>query len=88
MAWREVILCPMSSITVSTTIDRSPAEVYELLGDLANHEQFTDHFLVDWQMTRSDSGRVVALAPLRRISTQTRQGPPQRTTSRCPTQPQ
>src|SRR4051812_45287928 len=53
-------LCHMSSLTVSTTIARSPAEVYELLDDLANHEQFTDHFLVDWHMTREDTRGVGA----------------------------
>jgi uncharacterized protein YndB with AHSA1/START domain len=50
----------MSSLTVSTTIARSPADVYELLDDLANHEQFTDHFLVDWHMTREDTRGVGA----------------------------
>jgi uncharacterized protein YndB with AHSA1/START domain len=50
----------MKPVTVSTTIARSPEEVYELLDDLANHEQFTDHFLVDWQMTREDTRGVGA----------------------------
>jgi uncharacterized protein YndB with AHSA1/START domain len=45
----------MKPVTVATTIARSPEDVYELLDDLANHEQFTDHFLVDWQMTREDT---------------------------------
>jgi uncharacterized protein YndB with AHSA1/START domain len=45
----------MKPVTVETTIARSPEDVYELLSDLANHEQFTDHFLVDWQMTREDT---------------------------------
>jgi uncharacterized protein YndB with AHSA1/START domain len=45
----------MKPVTVETTIAGSPADVYELLSDLANHEQFTDHFLVDWQMTREDT---------------------------------
>ena len=26
-------------------------EVYEFLDVLANHEQFTDHFMVDWQLS-------------------------------------
>jgi hypothetical protein len=55
----------MSSLTVSTTIARSPADVYELLDDLANHEQFTDHFLVDWHMTREDTRGVGAGVRLR-----------------------
>lgn len=45
----------MKPVTVSTTIARSPEDVYELLDDLSNHEQFTDHFLVDWHMTRADT---------------------------------
>jgi hypothetical protein len=45
----------MRPLTVTTTIARSPEDVYELLGDLANHEAFTDHFLVDWHLTREDS---------------------------------
>jgi uncharacterized protein YndB with AHSA1/START domain len=50
----------MKPVTVSTTIARSPEDVYELLDDLANHEQFTDHFLVDWVMTREDTRGVGA----------------------------
>ena len=46
----------MKPVTVSTTIARSPAEVYELLDDLANHEQFTDHFLRDWELSGPASG--------------------------------
>jgi uncharacterized protein YndB with AHSA1/START domain len=45
----------MKPVTVATTIARPPEDVYALLEDLANHEQFTDHFLVDWQMTREDT---------------------------------
>ena len=45
----------MKPVTVATTIARPPEDVYALLSDLANHEQFTDHFLVDWQMTREDT---------------------------------
>lgn len=45
----------MKSVTVSTTIARPPEEVYAFLDDLANHESFTDHFLVDWHMTREDT---------------------------------
>jgi uncharacterized protein YndB with AHSA1/START domain len=45
----------MKPVTVATTIARPPEDVYELLNDLANHEQFTDHFLVEWEMTREDT---------------------------------
>jgi uncharacterized protein YndB with AHSA1/START domain len=30
-------------------------EVFDYLQDIANHEEFTDHFLVDWHLTRIDS---------------------------------
>jgi hypothetical protein len=33
----------------STVVDRPREEVYDFLEDLANHEAFTDHMMVDWQ---------------------------------------
>ena len=44
----------MKPVTVSTTIDRPREEVYDLLDDISAHEAFTDHFLVDWRLTRDD----------------------------------
>jgi uncharacterized protein YndB with AHSA1/START domain len=44
----------MKPVTVSTTIDRPREEVYDLLDDISRHEAFTDHFLVDWRLTRDD----------------------------------
>jgi hypothetical protein len=41
----------MKPVTVSIEVARSPAEVYEFLAVLANHESFTDHFLVDWSFS-------------------------------------
>lgn len=41
----------MKPVTVSTSVDRPPAEVYEFLDRLANHEQFMDHWLVDWEFS-------------------------------------
>jgi hypothetical protein len=46
----------MKSVEVSTTIRRPIAEVYAHLDVLANHEAFTDHFLVDWQLRGPASG--------------------------------
>jgi uncharacterized protein YndB with AHSA1/START domain len=40
--------------TVSTTISRPREEVFEYLADIANHAEFTDHYLVDWHLTRED----------------------------------
>jgi uncharacterized protein YndB with AHSA1/START domain len=37
------------------TIARPPEEVYEYLADIANHAEFTDHFRVDWRLTREDT---------------------------------
>ena len=41
----------MKPITVSTTINRPRAELYERIADLRNHEAWTDHMLVDWSGT-------------------------------------
>jgi len=64
----------MDPITVSTTIAAPREEVFEYLADIANHAEFTDHYLVDWHLTREDSYGVGAgarfriKAPLSRFS--------------------
>lgn len=45
----------MDPITVSVTIARPREEVFEYLADIANHAEFTDHYLKDWRLTREDS---------------------------------
>jgi uncharacterized protein YndB with AHSA1/START domain len=61
-------------ITVSTTISRPREEVFEYLADIANHAEFTDHYLTDWRLTREDSygagagARFRIKAPLSRFS--------------------
>lgn len=45
----------MQSITLTTTIARPREEVFEYLADVANHQEFTDHCMVDWHLTREDS---------------------------------
>jgi uncharacterized protein YndB with AHSA1/START domain len=55
----------MHSITVSTTIERPREKVFDLIDDLAAHEAFTDHFLVDWTLTRDDATGVGAGARMR-----------------------
>ncbi len=45
----------MKQVSASVTIARPPEEVFEYLADIANHAEFTDHFLVDWRLTREDS---------------------------------
>ncbi len=64
----------MDPITVTTTIARPREEVFEYLADIANHAEFTDHFLTDWHLTRVDSygtgagARFRVKAPLSRFS--------------------
>jgi uncharacterized protein YndB with AHSA1/START domain len=45
-------LDPVSS---TVTIDRTPDEVFDYLEDIANHAEFTDHYLKDFRLTREDS---------------------------------
>jgi uncharacterized protein YndB with AHSA1/START domain len=42
-------------ITVSTVISAPREQVFDYLQDIANHGEFTDHYLVDWHLTRVDS---------------------------------
>jgi hypothetical protein len=41
----------MKPVTVSTTVSRPRAEVFELLDALANHAGFLDHYLVEWSFS-------------------------------------
>jgi uncharacterized protein YndB with AHSA1/START domain len=45
----------MGPVTVSILIDAPRERVFEYLQDLANHPEFTDHYLRDWRLTRADS---------------------------------
>lgn len=45
----------MEPVTASITIGRPPAEVYDYLVDVANHPEFSDHYLVDFRLTREAS---------------------------------
>jgi uncharacterized protein YndB with AHSA1/START domain len=60
-------------LTVETTIARPREEVFEYLADIANHAEFTDHFMVDWRLTREDTygpgagARYKVKAPLTRF---------------------
>jgi uncharacterized protein YndB with AHSA1/START domain len=42
-------------LTVSVTIARPREEVFEYLADIANHAEFTDHYLKDWHLTREET---------------------------------
>jgi uncharacterized protein YndB with AHSA1/START domain len=41
-------------VTVSIVIDAPRERVFAYLEDIANHSEFTDHYLVDWHLTRAD----------------------------------
>ena len=54
----------MKPVSVSIEVPTSPQRVYEFLEVLGNHEQFTDHFMVDWQLSGPKKG-VGAMANVR-----------------------
>ena len=64
----------MDPVSVSVTVGRPREEVFDYLADIANHPEFTDHYLVDWRLTREDSygtgagARFKMKAPLSRFS--------------------
>ena len=64
----------MDPFTVSTTIAQPRELVFEYLADIANHAEFTDHYLVDWHLTRVETygagagARFRIKAPLNRFA--------------------
>lgn len=42
-------------VSVSTVISRPIDEVFDYLVDIANHAEFSDHYLADWHLTREDT---------------------------------
>jgi uncharacterized protein YndB with AHSA1/START domain len=60
--------------SASVTIGRPREEVFAYLSDIANHAEFSDHYLKDWRLTRIDSvgrgagARFKMDAPLQRFS--------------------
>lgn len=64
----------MDPFTVTTTIAKPRELVFEYLADIANHAEFTDHYLIDWHLTRENSygsgagARFKVKAPLSRFS--------------------
>ncbi len=55
----------MDPITVSTNIALPREPIFEYLADIANHAEFTDHYLVDWRLTRVETYGVGAGARFR-----------------------
>ena len=64
----------MDPVTVSILVGRPREDVFDYLADIANHLEFTDHFLTDFHLTREESvGRGAGAqfrikAPLQRFS--------------------
>jgi len=46
----------MKPVTVEVVVARPPSEVFGFLDALANHEQFLDHYLVDWTFSGPQRG--------------------------------
>ena len=45
----------MDPVTAHVVIDRPREEVFEYLADIANHPEFSDHYMTQWRLTRVDS---------------------------------
>ncbi len=64
----------MDPFTVATTIAKPREQVFEYLADIANHPEFSDHYLVDWHLTRVQTygtgagARFRIKAPMNRFS--------------------
>ena len=45
----------MDPVTAHVLIDRPREEVFDYLVDIANHPEFSDHYLKEWRLTRVES---------------------------------
>ncbi|HEV7753794.1 MAG TPA: SRPBCC family protein [Baekduia sp.] len=45
----------MDPVAAEVTISRPRQEVFEYLQDIANHAEFTDHYLIRWHLLREDT---------------------------------
>ena len=45
----------MDPVTAHVLIDRPREHVFDYLADIANHPEFSDHYLTEWRLTRIDS---------------------------------
>jgi uncharacterized protein YndB with AHSA1/START domain len=55
----------MRPLRLGVTIDRPREQVYDYLSDIANHVEFSDHYLKDFRLERVDSRGVGAAASFR-----------------------
>jgi uncharacterized protein YndB with AHSA1/START domain len=64
----------VDAFTVSTQIAKPREDVFEYLADIANHAEFSDHYLVEWHLLREDpygtgaGARFRIKAPLNRFA--------------------
>jgi uncharacterized protein YndB with AHSA1/START domain len=59
------IAARMRAFTVSRTVDVPRERVFRYLSDIANHSEFSDHYLHDFRLERLDSSGVGASASYR-----------------------
>jgi uncharacterized protein YndB with AHSA1/START domain len=45
----------MDPVSATVTIDRPREQVFDYLADIANHPEFSDHYMKQWRLTRVDS---------------------------------
>jgi uncharacterized protein YndB with AHSA1/START domain len=68
-----MLAAAVDPVSASVTIARPREEVFAYLVDVANHSEFSDHYLKDWHLTRLDSvgrgagARFRVNAPLQRF---------------------
>lgn len=55
----------MDAFTVSATIALPRERIFDYLADVANHAEFSDHYLVEWHLLREDSHGIGAGARFR-----------------------
>ena len=55
----------MRTITVTRTVDAPREQVFGYLSDIANHAEFTDHYLHDFRLERLQSRGIGASASYR-----------------------
>ncbi len=55
----------MKPATATVRIKRPPAQVRAVIADLARHQEYLDHFLVDWEITSATSRGAGATARTR-----------------------
>jgi uncharacterized protein YndB with AHSA1/START domain len=60
-----MLMAAMEPVSTAIVIGVPREEVFDYLQDIANHPAFTDHFLVDWRLTRERSAGAGAGARFR-----------------------